>query len=81
MKEELLTRYYVGLLIVAVVTLIFLVGILKSILYAILITIVKYLFDKYIMSNLNPYIDKFISWIKSKIVSITTTTTTTIKTL
>jgi len=75
MKEELLTRYYIGLLIVAFVALIFFVGILKAVLYSILITVVKYFFDKYIMSNLNPYIDKFIKWIKSKIVSTTTTTT------
>ena len=59
MKEEILTRYYVGLLLVAFLTLIFPVGILKAILFSVLITVVKYLFDKYVMSYLNPYIDKF----------------------
>ena len=67
MKEEILTRYYVGLLLVAFLTLILPVGILKAILFSILITVVKYLFDKYIMSYLNPYIDKFIAWLSPKV--------------
>jgi len=67
MKEEILTRYYVGLLLVAFLTLILPVGILKAILFSVLITVVKYLFDKYVMSYLNPYIDKFISWLSPKV--------------
>ena len=67
MKEEILTRYYVGLLLVAFLTLIFPVGILKAILFSVLITVVKYLFDKYVMSYLNPYIDKFIAWLSPKV--------------
>jgi hypothetical protein len=66
MKEEILTRYYVGLLVVSFVALLIFVGLLKAILFALLITVVKYLFDKYIMNKLNPYIDKFIDWVKSK---------------
>jgi len=66
MKEEILTRYYVGLLIVAFVSLVFFMGVFKAILLGLLITIVKYLFDKYIMSRLNPFIDKIIEWIKLK---------------
>ncbi len=66
MKEELLTRYYIGLFIVAFISLVFFFGILKSIGLGLLITIVYYLFDKFILSKLNPYIDKFIIWIKSK---------------
>jgi len=31
------------------------------------ITVLKYLFDKYIMSYLNPYIDKFIAWLSPKV--------------
>lgn len=65
MKEEILTRYYVGLLFVSFVSLLIFVGLLKAILYAVLITVVKYLFDKYVMDKMNPYIDKFILWIKS----------------
>lgn len=64
MKEEILTRYYVGLLFISFLTLLIFVGLLKAILYAVLITIVKYLFDKYIMDKMNPYIDKFIKWVK-----------------
>ena len=30
-------------------------------------TLVKYLFDKYIMSYANPYIDKFIAWLSPKV--------------
>jgi len=67
MKEEILTRYYVGLLLVAFLTLIFPVGILKAILLSFAITVVKYLFDKYVMSYLNPYIDKFIAWLSPKV--------------
>ena len=67
MKEEILTRYYVGLLLVAFLTLIFPVGILKAILLSFAITVVKYLFDKYVMSYLNPYIDKFIAWFSPKV--------------
>ena len=67
MKEEILTRYYVGLLLVAFLTLIFPVGILKAILLSVAITAVKYLFDKYVMSYLNPYIDKFIAWLSPKV--------------
>ena len=67
MKEEILTRYYVGVLLVAFLTLIFPVGILKAILFSVLITVVKYLFDKYVMSYLNPYIDKFIAWLSPKV--------------
>ena len=67
MKEEILTRYYVGLLLVAFLTLIFPIGLLKAILLSFAITVVKYLFDKYIMSYLNPYIDKFIAWLSPKV--------------
>lgn len=67
MKEEILTRYYVGLLLVAFLTLIFPIGLLKAILLSFAITVVKYLFDKYVMSYLNPYIDKFISWLSPKV--------------
>jgi len=66
MKEDILTRYYVGLLIVSFLTLLIFVGVLKALFYAALITVVKYLFDKSFMEKLNPYIDKFIIWIKSK---------------
>jgi len=67
MKEEILTRYYVGLLLVAFLTLIFPIGLLKAILLSFAITVLKYLFDKYIMSYLNPYIDKFIAWLSPKV--------------
>ena len=67
MKEEILTRYYVGLLLVAFLSLIIFVGLLKSVLFAVLITVVKFLFDKYVMSFLNPYIDKFIAWVSPKV--------------
>lgn len=63
MKEEILTRYYVGLLLVAFLSLVIFVGILKAILFSVLITITKFLFDKYVMNFLNPYIDKFILWV------------------
>ena len=66
MKEEIFTRYYIGLLFVSFVSLLIFVGVLKAILYAVLITVVKYLFDKYVMDKMNPYIDKFIEWINSK---------------
>jgi hypothetical protein len=71
MKEEILTRYYVGLLIISFLSLFLFVGLLNSILYAVIITVVKYLFDKYIMSKMNPYIDKLIAWIKYKILKTT----------
>jgi len=63
MKEEILTRYYVGLLLVAFLSLVIFVGILKAVLFSVLITIAKFLFDKYVMNFLNPYIDKFILWV------------------
>lgn len=67
MKDEILTRYYIGILIVSFVSLILFVGLLKAFFYGLLISVVSYLFDKYIMDKLNPYIDKFLIWIKSKI--------------
>ena len=63
---DILTRDYIGLLIVAFVSLVFFQGILKAVLLAALITVVKYLFDKYVMTKLNPFLDKIIEWIKSK---------------
>lgn len=66
-KSELLTRYYVGLFIVVFVSLVFFQGLLKAALFALGISIVKYLFDKYVMKFANPYIDNFLDWLKRKL--------------
>jgi len=67
LKDEILTRYYIGLFIVVFVSLFIFVGLFKALLFGLLISVVQYLFDKYVMDKLNPYIDKFIVWIKQKI--------------
>jgi len=65
---KILTRYYVALLLVAFVSLVFFVGLLKAALLSALITVAKYLFDKYLMTRMNPFIDKIIGWVtKSKV--------------
>jgi len=66
-KDEILTRYYIGLFIVVFVVLVVFQGLLKAALFALAISVVKYLFDKYVMVYINPYIDKLLDWLKGKL--------------
>ena len=66
-KDEILTRNYVSLFIVTFVILVFFNGLLKTSLLALGISISMYLFNKYVMIYLNPYIDKFLNWLKRKL--------------
>lgn len=64
---KILTRDYITLLLVSFVALVLFTGIVKAVLFGALISVSKYFFDQYLMTKINPYIDKFINWIKSKI--------------
>lgn len=66
-KDELLTRNYISLVLVVFVVLVFFVGLLKGLLFSVGIAVAKYLFDKYVMIYVNPYIDKLLNLLKSKL--------------
>jgi hypothetical protein len=63
---NILTRQYIGLLIISILALFLFVGLIKAIFYSAIITVAKYLSDKFLSERLNPFIDKIINWINSK---------------
>lgn len=65
MLDNILNKDHLILFIVCFISLVIFTGILKSLLYAVIIVIIKYLFDKYLYAKAVPYIDKFVDWIKN----------------
>ncbi len=65
-KNAFLTRYAISLFIIVFVSLFFFLGLIMSAVLALVVVIVQYFFDKYVVGTLNPYIDRFINWAKGK---------------
>lgn len=63
---DILKREYIGLLIVSFISLILFVGFFKAILYGAIITVAKYLVDKYLSDKLNSLIDFIIKWFENR---------------
>lgn len=63
---DIITRQYIGLFIISILALFLFVGIFSAVLYGAIITVVKYLVDKFLSDKINPFIDKIVDWIKSK---------------
>lgn len=64
---EILKKEYVTLFLISFVIITLFKGLFSGIFISIILTISKYLYDKYIVIYVEPYIIKFIEWIKSKI--------------
>ncbi len=67
---SILTKEYIGLIIIIIITLFLFVGIFKAVFFSALITGVKYFIDKYLNDKINPPIEKFIKWLKGWISSL-----------
>lgn len=65
MLNKFLNEENVILFIVCFISLVLFTGILKSLLYSIIILIVKHLFIEYLYDKIQPYIKKFIIWVES----------------
>lgn len=65
MLNKFLNEENVILFIVCFISLVLFTGILKSLLYSIIILIVKHLFIEYLYDKIHPYIKKFIIWVES----------------
>ena len=68
MFKDLFTREYLLLLLISFVVVLIISGIFNALIISILITVVKYLYDKFLSTKINPLLDKLLEWIKSKII-------------
>ena len=67
MFKDILTRDFFILFIVSFISTILFCGFFSALLISVIIVILKYLYDKYLSVKINPFIDKIVNFIKSKI--------------
>ena len=64
--KELLTAEHLLLFIISFLVTLLVSGILYALIISALILVVKYIYDRFLATKINPFLDKLLAWIKKK---------------